>query len=522
MRDRLRGVGYDALRRVLPIDVLPRRGSDSSSRDGEPSCPSSARSMIFRSPCSFPASSRRPIVMYDPQGALRLAVVEQDCASALDASWDSAGVYVLLWPTVNRADPKPNVYVGQAAQGLRKRIGQHVAGKPGWHRAVLVDRGECQIRLQLGPGRLARGSALGPGFESRARATDEQGAAKGRHPARLRSSGPRDGDRRDPARYAAAWLFARSARHRSEGYEEGPLHGHRRGPDRGGHVDPLGDVLVFIDPVLQATATVKSDGRLEVSGVSDDFPSTAATVTGRPTNGWADSALVRPEGTITLMKLREELTEPAPTGRLSRVRRECPRGGPPRAAVERINRRRPRPMSTRRGNRVDFSGHRASDVETTSRSGDPPMPPRSLPALQSGTPTAWDEAIYGFLVEKGSRSGLDPDRRELRPDALAVLPGDHSGSGPARRRPGLCAWHWRLGTRPPSTTVGARIACLRSFYRFMIRMGLVAATPATRLSVLGPSPPLPGAIPQTRSADSSQSCRTPFAVGAIGRSCSSS
>ena len=76
-----------------------------------------------------PASARRPIVMYDPQGALRLAVVEQDRASALDDSWDSAGVYVLLWPPIDEADRQPKVYVGQAAQGLRKRIGQHVAGK---------------------------------------------------------------------------------------------------------------------------------------------------------------------------------------------------------------------------------------------------------------------------------------------------------------------------------------------------------------------------------------------------------
>ncbi len=33
------------------------------------------------------------------------------------------------------------------------------------------------------------------------------------------------------------------------------------------------------------------------------------------------------------------------------------------------------------------------------------MPPLSLPALQSGTTTAWEEAIYAFLVEKRSRSG---------------------------------------------------------------------------------------------------------------------
>ena len=33
------------------------------------------------------------------------------------------------------------------------------------------------------------------------------------------------------------------------------------------------------------------------------------------------------------------------------------------------------------------------------------MPPLSLPALQSGKPTAWEEAIYAFLVEKRARSG---------------------------------------------------------------------------------------------------------------------
>ena len=33
------------------------------------------------------------------------------------------------------------------------------------------------------------------------------------------------------------------------------------------------------------------------------------------------------------------------------------------------------------------------------------MNPTPLPALQSGKPTAWEEAIYAFLVEKRSRSG---------------------------------------------------------------------------------------------------------------------
>jgi hypothetical protein len=32
------------------------------------------------------------------------------------------------------------------------------------------------------------------------------------------------------------------------------------------------------------------------------------------------------------------------------------------------------------------------------------MNPTRLPALQSGTPTVWQEAIYTFLVENRSRS----------------------------------------------------------------------------------------------------------------------
>ena len=106
-----------------------------------------------------PASARRPIVMYDPQGALRLGVVEQGCTSALDDSWDSAGVYVLLWP-VDEAERQPKVYVGQAAQGLRKRIRQHVVGKPGWRRAVLVDR--ANAKFGFNSARLA-GSRVGSG-----------------------------------------------------------------------------------------------------------------------------------------------------------------------------------------------------------------------------------------------------------------------------------------------------------------------------------------------------------------------
>ena len=82
----------------------------------------------------------RPIVVYDSQAALRLAIVEREAIAVLDAAWDAAGVYLLLWPTADQSDGRLPVYIGEAAQGLRKRVTQHVAGKEGWQRALLVAR----------------------------------------------------------------------------------------------------------------------------------------------------------------------------------------------------------------------------------------------------------------------------------------------------------------------------------------------------------------------------------------------
>jgi hypothetical protein len=33
------------------------------------------------------------------------------------------------------------------------------------------------------------------------------------------------------------------------------------------------------------------------------------------------------------------------------------------------------------------------------------MNPQPLPAIASGDPSAWDQALYGFLIENGNRSG---------------------------------------------------------------------------------------------------------------------
>jgi len=107
------------------------------------------------------------------------------------------------------------------------------------------------------------------------------------------------------------------------------------------------------------------------------------------------------------------------------------------------------------------------------------MTARPLPALASGDPTAWDQALYAFLVEKGNRSG---SRRTVESYGRMLWPffADR-GLTPDRVKPAdVLAWVHGIGKSgrtPSATTVGARIACLSSYFRFLIRMGLVVSNP---------------------------------------------
>ncbi len=100
-----------------------------------------------------------------------------------------------------------------------------------------------------------------------------------------------------------------------------------------------------------------------------------------------------------------------------------------------------------------------------------------LPALQSGDPSTWDQALYGFLVEKGNRSG---SRRTVEFYSRMLWPF-FAGRTPDQVRPAeVLAWAHGIGLSgriPSSATIAARIACLSSFYRFLIRMGLLASNP---------------------------------------------
>src|SRR5450756_1216279 len=109
----------------------------------------------------------------------------------------------------------------------------------------------------------------------------------------------------------------------------------------------------------------------------------------------------------------------------------------------------------------------------------PTMTAQPLPALASGDPSAWDQALYAFLVEKGNRSG---SKRTVESYSRMLWPFFAERSlTPERVKPAdVLAWVHGIGKSgrtPSSTTIGARIACLSSFYRFLIRMGLLVSNP---------------------------------------------
>jgi hypothetical protein len=107
------------------------------------------------------------------------------------------------------------------------------------------------------------------------------------------------------------------------------------------------------------------------------------------------------------------------------------------------------------------------------------MTAQPLPALTSGDPSAWHQALYACLVEKGNRSD---SRRTVESYSRMLWPFFADlGKTPDRVKPAdvLAFVHGigKSGRTPSATTVGARIACLSSFYRFLIRMGLVVSNP---------------------------------------------
>jgi site-specific recombinase XerD len=93
--------------------------------------------------------------------------------------------------------------------------------------------------------------------------------------------------------------------------------------------------------------------------------------------------------------------------------------------------------------------------------------------------SGWDRTLYAFLAEKHRRSGskrtVDAYSRMLNEffGRAAKTPDDVNSSE-------VFAWAYGTGLsgkQPSSITIAARLACLSSYYRFLIRMKVVASNP---------------------------------------------
>jgi integrase/recombinase XerC len=109
---------------------------------------------------------------------------------------------------------------------------------------------------------------------------------------------------------------------------------------------------------------------------------------------------------------------------------------------------------------------------------DDSMPTLLVPALSSDDVPAWQQTVVAFLAEKERRSG---SRRTVEGYARILWPFLSEVGSPDRVTPAhVLAWAYGIGAsgrEPKSATVGARIACVSSYFRFLIRMGLAAANP---------------------------------------------
>src|SRR5713101_6280816 len=110
------------------------------------------------------------------------------------------------------------------------------------------------------------------------------------------------------------------------------------------------------------------------------------------------------------------------------------------------------------------------------------MNPQLLPAQLDPDVPAWTQAVLAFLAEKHRRSG---SQRTVEGYARMLWPFLNSVSSPDRVTPAhVLAWAHGIGAsgrEPSSATVGARIACLSSYFRFLIRMNIANANPCDAL-----------------------------------------
>ncbi len=99
------------------------------------------------------------------------------------------------------------------------------------------------------------------------------------------------------------------------------------------------------------------------------------------------------------------------------------------------------------------------------------------------TASGWEQTIYAFLAEKERRSG---SMRTVQAYSRMLFHffGSLGKSPDEVTSPDVFSYAHSIGLsgrRPSSVTIAARIACLSSFYRFLIRMSLITSNPCDRL-----------------------------------------
>ena len=113
--------------------------------------------------------------------------------------------------------------------------------------------------------------------------------------------------------------------------------------------------------------------------------------------------------------------------------------------------------------------------------------------VQGSDAGRWDQAIYAFLAEKERRSG---SMRTVRAySGMLYRFFGNVGKPPDQvNATEIFSYAHGIGLsgkKPSSVTINARIACLSSFFRFLIRMSLVSSNPCDQLErpKATPAPP---------------------------------
>ena len=121
---------------------------------------------------------------------------------------------------------------------------------------------------------------------------------------------------------------------------------------------------------------------------------------------------------------------------------------------------------------------------------------QTLPTVFSGSSSTWEGSLYAFLAEKQRRSGSlrTPDSyyRTLRHffGSLQKAPDQVSPQDVFSFAHGVGL----SGREPSPVTVGARLSCISSFFKFLIRLDLLNSNPCDPVERPKPRPSAPSGL----------------------------